>query len=63
MNLSGADKISEYLGAWLTQNCDIKNHGSERAICRVYEEKMKFYEQMKMKQKKEIQKYGKVVSY
>lgn len=63
MNLSGADKMSEYLGAWLVEHCHIKNHAADEEICRVYEEKMKFYEQMKLDQKAEIQKYGKIVSY
>ena len=61
MNLSGADKISEYLGELLRNEYGIDDHRSDKEISEVYEKKVEFYESMKAEQEAQIKKYGHVL--
>jgi hypothetical protein len=63
MNLSGADKMSAYLGAWLVENCGLTDHRSDEALAAVYEEKYQFYEEMKEAEQKELEEFGEIRSY
>ncbi|MDO5521698.1 MAG: SGNH/GDSL hydrolase family protein [bacterium] len=63
MNLDGAEKLTNYFGKWLTDKYDLKDHRNEEEYKSVYEEKIKFYEDMKLDQYNELKEYGKVVSY
>lgn len=63
MNLSGADKLSEYLGKVLTGEFDIPDHRGETVYDEVYKEKQQFYEDMKKQQQKEIEQYGEIRNY
>lgn len=63
MNLSGATKLSRYLGRELVSKYHIKSHKGEPAYEKAYAEKIQFYEDMKKKQQDEIKKYGEVRSY
>ncbi|MDO5294815.1 MAG: SGNH/GDSL hydrolase family protein [bacterium] len=63
MNLDGAEKLTDYFGKWLTDKYELTDHRNEDEYKSVYEEKIKFYEDMKADQYKEIEEYGKVVSY
>jgi hypothetical protein len=63
MNLSGADKMSEYLGAWLRDNCGTADHRSDASLAAVYEEKYQFYEEMKLAEQKELDTFGEIRSY
>jgi hypothetical protein len=63
MNLSGADKLSAYLGAWLVENCGLTDHRSDEALAAVYEEKYQFYEEMKEAEQKELEEFGEIRSY
>lgn len=63
MNLSGADKLSEYLGALLRKTYHIADHRGEDSYRRVYKEKLQFYESMKKEQQKELEQYGEIRSY
>lgn len=63
LNLSGAEKMSRYFGAYLKENFDLKDYREEPEYQKVYEEKIRFYEEMRDAQYKEIEQYGKVVSY
>lgn len=63
MNLSGADKLSEYLGAKLQQTYHIADHRGEEAYDKIYEKKLQFYDNMKEEQQKELEQYGEIKSY
>lgn len=63
LNLSGAEKLSTYFGKWLKDNYNLEDHRSGSEYSKVYDEKIKFYNEMKEAQYKEVETYGKVVSY
>lgn len=63
MNLSGADKLSEYLGKVLKKEYGLKDHRKDQKLAKVYGEKLKFYEDMQEAQKKELEQYGEIRTY
>lgn len=63
MNLNGAEKLTRYFGKWLKASYELKDHRKEEQYKKIYEEKVKFYNDMKVDQYREIQVFGKVVSY
>ncbi len=63
MNLSGADKLSEYLGDFLSEEYGLADHRQDPAYAQVYREKEEFYEEMIQKQNEELDKYGEIRSY
>ena len=56
MNLSGAGKLSEYLGNVLTKEYGIEDHRGDKEISAVYNKKYAEYENRKQKQQKELEK-------
>ena len=63
MNLSGADKLSGYLGKVLQTEYGLEDHRSDSNLSKVYHKKLKFYEEMKIAQQKELDKYGEIKTY
>jgi hypothetical protein len=63
MNLSGADKLSAYLGAYLRDHCELEDHRSDATLAAVYETKYQFYEEMKREQQQELDEFGEIRSY
>lgn len=63
MNLSGADKVSGYLGKVLTTEYGIEDHRSDVKISKVYDKKYQYYEDMIAAQQKELDQYGEIRSY
>lgn len=63
MNLSGADKLSEYLGRELAGTYAVPDHRGDASLAAVYEEKYAFYEDMKRRQQEELERYGEIRSY
>ena len=63
MNLSGADKLSQYLGKVLQEEYKIPDHRKDAGLSKIYEKKLKFYEDMKQAQQRELKKYGEIKSY
>lgn len=63
MNLSGAKKMTAYLGEFLVSRYGLRSHRGDKELERVWEEKEEFYEEMKAEQEAEIEKYGSVISY
>lgn len=63
MNLSGADKVSGYLGEVLATQYGIEDHRSDAEISEVYGRKYQFYEDMIAAQQKELDQYGEIRSY
>lgn len=63
LNLSGADKASDFIGAYLTANYDLTDYRNDPEVASVYEEKIEFYEAMREDQLREIEQYGELKSY
>lgn len=63
MNLSGADKLTEYLGEVLSKDYHMPNHRKESDYAYVYEQKEKFFQDMIRAQQAELDKYGEIRSY
>ncbi|MCD7817809.1 MAG: SGNH/GDSL hydrolase family protein [Lachnospiraceae bacterium] len=63
LNLSGAEKLSDYFGAWLSETFDLTDYRDSEEYSAVYEEKIRFYEEMEAAQYKELEEYGEIISY
>lgn len=63
MNLSGADKVSKYLGRRINEQFHLPDHRNESEYEKVYKEKIEFHESVKRAQVTELKTYGEVKSY
>ncbi|MCD7745326.1 MAG: SGNH/GDSL hydrolase family protein [Lachnospiraceae bacterium] len=63
LNLSGAEKLSDYFGAWLSETFDLTDYRENAEYRTVYAEKISFYEEMEAAQYQELEEYGEIVSY
>ena len=58
MNLSGAKKMTAYLGSFLVSKYGLKSHAGDMELEKVWKEKGAFYDKMKAEQEEQIEKYG-----
>lgn len=63
LNLAGAEKLTAWFGSYLAENCSLPSHKDDPELSSVWEEKMRFYYDMKADQERELMEYGKIVSY
>lgn len=63
MNLSGANKLSAYLGQVLAGQYGIPDHRNDSKLAAAYEKKISFYEEMKKAQQEELDRYGEIRNY
>ncbi len=63
MNLSGAEKLSKYIGKVLTEQYGVQDRRNDSVLSDVYDKKLAFYEDMKKKQQKELEQYGEIRNY
>lgn len=63
LNLSGAEKFTDYFGKRLSVDYQLPDHRSEPGTKKIWDEKIKFYEAMEEDQQKELQDYGYLKSY
>ena len=63
MNLSGADKLTVYLGSILERDYHMPDHRGEPSYASVYEQKEAFYQDMIAAQQSELKRYGEIRSY
>lgn len=63
LNTSGAEKMSEYFGAWLLENYDLTDYRTDEKHAALWEEKVAFYNQMKEQQYYELETYGELISF
>ena len=57
LNYSGADKVTRYLGNYLTQNYTFPDHRGEKTY-RTWDKEYKIYEQKAVREMKVIRKAG-----
>ncbi len=62
LNVYGAEKMADYFGEWLTENCDLTDYRTDEETAKLWWEKTELYEQEKTDQLKELEEYGKIVS-
>lgn len=63
LNLSGAEKLSEYFGKYLTETYDLTDYREDPEYAAVYQEKIEFYHEMEEAQYEELEEYGEIISY
>lgn len=63
MNLSGADKLTKYLGRVLAEVYHMPDHREDARYASVYEQKKQFYQDMITAQQSELDRYGEIRSY
>ena len=62
LNVFGAEKFSDYFGAWLKKNYELPDRRKDEKLSSVWSEKVSRYNAEKEKQLKEIEEYGKLIS-
>ena len=63
LNLSGAEKFSNYLGRILKEEYGLTDHRQEEAMVKIWSEKEAYYASMKREQEEELQEYGHLKSF
>jgi hypothetical protein len=63
LNLSGAEKLSDYFGKMLRDQYGVPDHREDPEYQKVWEDKVEFYNAMAQDQKKELEEYGYLKSY
>lgn len=63
LNLSGAEKFTEYFGKILSEDFALENRKDEVELARLWNEMSKHYEWMREDQLYELATYGKLISY
>jgi hypothetical protein len=63
LNLSGAEKFTEYFGEILSNEFNLPDHRSDEEYSRIWQEKVDFYYAMKEDQERELKEYGYLKSY
>ncbi len=63
LNVSGAEKLTDYFGAYLQENYELEDLRKNSKIKESYEHKKADYEKMKRQQYEELDEYGKIKMY
>jgi hypothetical protein len=63
LNLEGAQKFTDYFGKILSDTYALPNHSKDAELAKIWDEKVKFYNDMEEDQLKELQEYGYLKSY
>lgn len=63
LNIYGAEKLSDSIGAMLSSQYGVKDHRGEEPYESIYSEKVKFYHDMVSAQKEELEEYGYLKSW
>jgi hypothetical protein len=58
LNVTGAEKLSDYFGQFLSSAYDLEDRRKDKVFSSLWEDKVEFYYSMKDAQHMEIQKYG-----
>ena len=63
LNVSGAEKLSDYFGKILVETYQLEDRRNDEELKKVWQEKVDFYYRVKENQYKEIEKYGHLKTY
>lgn len=62
LNINGAEKLSDYFGKWLMDNCGLTDHRSDEELSAYYDKLCENYDNERQSQLKEIEENGKLIS-
>ena len=63
LNVYGAEKLADYFGAWLVENCGLADHRSQPETARYYNALAARYDKEKQSQLKELEETGELASH
>ncbi len=63
LNTAGAEKLSSYFGQILVDNYELTDYRDNEEVSKIYDKKVKAYEDMKADQYRELEEYGYLKSY
>ncbi|MGN0341375.1 MAG: SGNH/GDSL hydrolase family protein [Roseburia sp.] len=63
LNTRGAEKMADYFGQWLVENCDLTDYRNQEEYAKIWGEKVEFYNEMKEQQYAELEEYGELRSF
>ncbi len=63
LNVTGAEKLSDWFGSYLAEEFDLADHRDDPELAAVWTEKVDFYNEMKEDQYRELEEYGYLKSY
>ncbi|MFP4698533.1 MAG: SGNH/GDSL hydrolase family protein [Eubacteriales bacterium] len=63
LNLSGAEKLTDYFGEILRDTYQLEDRRNDEKLSEVWQEKIDFYYEMKERQYKELEEYGYIKMY
>ena len=63
LNLSGAEKFSDYFGRILSEEFGLEDHRQNPGLSEIWKEKINFYYEMKADQERELEEFGYLKSY
>ncbi len=63
LNLSGAEKLTRWFGRWLTENCNLPDHGDDADIQALWTRRAERYHAMAADQARELAELGYLKSY
>lgn len=63
LNLSGAEKFTNYFGGILSEDHELEDHRADPKLAAIWQEKTEFYYDMKKHQEEELLEYGYLKSY
>lgn len=63
LNTRGAEKMADYFGQWLVENCDLTDYRDQEEYAAIWQEKVKQYDDMKRRQYEELEEYGELRSF
>lgn len=62
LNVFGAEKLADYFGKWLSDNCSLEDHRSDGELSEYYTKLSESYDNEKLSQLREIEENGKLLS-
>jgi hypothetical protein len=63
LNVTGAEKLSDYFGKLLSEKYKLKDERKDERLNKIWKSKVDFYNKMKAQQYKEIKEYGEIRMY
>ena len=63
LNVYGAEKFADYIGAYLTENYSLTDYRNDPEVSALWREKEELYDSILAQQLKELETYGHLVSY
>lgn len=63
LNLAGAEKFADYMGAYLVEAADLTDYRQDKEVSALWEKKIKFYNELRDAQLKELDEYGELRSW